>query len=133
MAQNGTEVFQGLMRVEDGSGVFHLIFEALGQPLFHHGLVVEVAGSRNAFNAGEHARIEAEGDRGGLTDVCFVNRADHEFGIEFMVLPEGVFRGGVVEVGKVVPRGEGVHGVSGFRCSYDRRSGVRHRSFRERR
>lgn len=89
--------------------VFIFLFDSFGQPLFHHRLVVEVAGAGEAFDAGEHAGVEAQGDGGGFAGVRFVGGAHHKFGVDFVILPISGFFSLVFKRGDVCPGCDGVH------------------------
>ena len=58
--------------------LFDFIFKPFAEPLFHHALIVEVAGAGNALDTGEHPGIEAQRDRGRLAVVGSMHRGIHE-------------------------------------------------------
>lgn len=100
--------------------LFHLLLHALAEPLLHHALVVQVAAAGDTLDAAEHARIETQGDGGGLAHVTAMQGGLHEALVELVRGPEvdlGVLG---VEFGHVFPQaddfeiwGEGGHGGGG--------------------
>lgn len=89
--------------------VAKFVFEAFAEPLFDHALVVEVAAAGDAFDAGEHAWVESQGDGGGFAHVWAVEGALHEADVELMLGPEGGFDVFVFKGWEFTPGADGFH------------------------
>ena len=84
-----------------GFGIF--LFHSLGQPLFDHGLIVEVSASREAFEATEHPRIHSEGNRCRLLTLGSRERRGEESWVKLMVGPVVSFLFWVGKEGDFLP------------------------------
>jgi hypothetical protein len=65
-----------------------LFFQTLRDPLLEHALVVEIALTGQAFEAGEHARVDPQGDRGRFVGIGGGQRALHEAQADLVLFPE---------------------------------------------
>src|SRR5581483_647822 len=95
-----------------GSTFAQFLFHAFAQPLFDHALIVQEAGTGQALDAREHARVDAQrdGDRFG----GFAAAGDggfHQAEVRAVFRPEIGFRPFGVEDGHFFPTGERVHEI----------------------
>ena len=81
----------------------HFFFHSLGEPLLHHRLVVQESGARDPLDAGEHTRIEAQGDGGGFLGIGCMDRGVDKTGVERVDAPECVFCFVGIEIRNFVP------------------------------
>ena len=51
------------------SAAANFFFHSLGEPLLHHRLVIEKAGSGDALDSGKHAGVKPQGDGGGFLGI----------------------------------------------------------------
>jgi len=62
-------LFERFHRLVAITAATHFFFHPLGEPLLHHGLVVEEARAGDPLEPGEHAGIKAQSDGGGFTGI----------------------------------------------------------------
>jgi len=86
-----------------------LLLDSLSQPLLHHGLIIEIAGAREALDPCQHSWVKSQSDGSGFAGVRLMHGSGHELGPKFVLKPIRRLFLVCFETGNVSPRVNGIH------------------------